>query len=198
MRMAMRELGRRMVERGAFDEIEDFGFVRLAEMPTLLSDPHALTDRVRERREEYRHLLEVEPPFVFVGEPEGGPGTWPRRDAVGSARLAVGEVLMGSPGCPGSAEGRARVVLDSNDPSALEPGDILVAPITDPSWTPLFVPAAAVVVDVGAPLSHAIIVSRELGIPCVISATGATRRIPDGALIRVDGSTGAVTVLEGA
>ena len=88
------------------------------------------------------------------------------------------------------------MILDSNDPTALEPGDILVAPITDPSWTPLFVPAAGVVVDVGAALSHAIIVSRELGIPCVISATDATRRIPDGSRIRVDGSTGAVTVLE--
>jgi pyruvate,water dikinase len=94
------------------------------------------------------------------------------------------------------AEGRARVILDPNDPTALGPGDVLVAPITDPSWTPLFVPAAAVIVDVGAALSHAIIVSRELGIPCVISATDATRRIPDGALIRVDGGTGAVTVLE--
>jgi pyruvate,water dikinase len=93
-------------------------------------------------------------------------------------------------------EGIARVVLDSHDPSALEPGDILVAPITDPSWTPLFVPAAGVVVDVGAMLSHAIIVSRELGIPCVVSATDATRRIPDGARIRVDGNTGVVTVLE--
>jgi len=105
-------------------------------------------------------------------------------------------VLAGLSGCPGQAEGIARVVLDSSDPFALEPGDILVAPITDPSWTPLFVPAAGVVVDVGAPLSHAIIVSRELGIPCVISATGATRRIPDGARIRVDGSTGVVTILE--
>jgi pyruvate,water dikinase len=99
------------------------------------------------------------------------------------------------PGCPGVAEGIARVVLDSNDPTALEPGDVLIAPITDPSWTPLFVPAAAVIVDVGAALSHAIIVSRELGIPCVISATDATRRIPDGARVRVDGSTGVVTVL---
>jgi len=88
------------------------------------------------------------------------------------------------------------VVLDSHDPSSLDPGDILVAPITDPSWTPLFVPAAAVVVDVGAPLSHAIIVSRELGIPCVVSATGATARIPDGALVEVDGTSGMVTVLE--
>jgi pyruvate,water dikinase len=103
--------------------------------------------------------------------------------------------LAGLPGCPGVAEGIARVILDSNDPSALQPGDVLIAPITDPSWTPLFVPAAAVVVDVGAALSHAIIVSRELGIPCVISAIGATRNIPDGATVRVDGNTGIVTVL---
>jgi pyruvate,water dikinase len=86
--------------------------------------------------------------------------------------------------------------MSSYDPTALEPGDVLVAPITDPSWTPLFVPAAAVIVDVGAPLSHAIIVSRELGIPCVVSVTDATRKIRDGALVRVDGDTGAVTVLE--
>src|SRR5262249_56950943 len=107
-----------------------------------------------------------------------------------------GDSLHGMPGCSGVVEGRARVILDSNDPSAFEPGDVLVAPITDPSWTPLFVPAAAVVVDVGAPLSHAIIVSRELGIPCVVSATDATRRIRNGALVEVDGDTGVVTVLE--
>jgi pyruvate,water dikinase len=81
-------------------------------------------------------------------------------------------------------------------PHGAAPGDILVAPITDPSWTPLFVPAAGDVVDVGAPMSHAIIVGRELGIPCVVSATGATRRIPDAARVRVDGNTGVVTVRE--
>ena len=85
-------------------------------------------------------------------------------------------------------------MLDPSDPTALEPGDVLVAPITDPSWTPLFVPAAAVVVDVGALQSHAVIVSRELGIPCVVSATGATQRIPSGARVRVDGAAGTVTV----
>jgi pyruvate,water dikinase len=88
------------------------------------------------------------------------------------------------------------VVLDPADPTALEPGDVLIAPMTDPAWTPLFVPAGGVVVDVGAPLSHAIIVSRELGIPCVVSVTGATQRIPDGALVEVNGDTGTVTVLE--
>jgi pyruvate,water dikinase len=88
------------------------------------------------------------------------------------------------------------VVVDANDAAALEPGDVLVAPQTDPSWTPLFVLAAGVVVDVGAPNSHAMIVSRELGIPCAAGVTGATQRIPDGALVEVDGTSGTVTVLE--
>lgn len=195
MRIAMREIGRRMVEAGVFDEIEDFGFVTKDEMSTFLAAPQTMADTVRQRRAEYMRLEQLEPPFVFVGRTDG-PDTWPRRDAASANMLGAGDVLAGMSGCPGLAEGIARVILDSNDPFALEPGDILIAPITDPSWTPLFVPAAGVVVDVGAPLSHAIIVSRELGIPCVISATGATRRIPNGARVRVDGSTGVVTVLE--
>ncbi len=194
MRMAIREIGRRMTEIGAFDEIEDFGFVTEDEMSDFLVNPKNYTARVRERRAEYQKLQELVPEFVFERRPSD-PSTWARRDEAAANTLDVGEVLAGLPGCTGIVEGRARVILDSNDPSALEPGDILVAPITDPSWTPLFVPAGGVVVDVGAPLSHAIIVSRELGIPCVISATDATRRIPDGAMIRVDGNTGLVTVL---
>jgi pyruvate,water dikinase len=88
------------------------------------------------------------------------------------------------------------VVLATDAVAAFEEGDILVAPQTDPSWTPLFVLAAAAVVDVGAANSHAMIVSRELGIPCAAGVTGATNRIPDGSLIEVDGTTGTVTVLE--
>ncbi|MBV9039756.1 MAG: phosphoenolpyruvate-utilizing protein, partial [Acidimicrobiia bacterium] len=77
----------------------------------------------------------------------------------------------------------------------LSPGEVLVAPITDPSWTPLFLAAEAVVVDVGAQMSHAVIVSRELGIPAVVSATGATNVIPDGADIEVDGTAGLIRML---
>ncbi len=194
MRMPMREFGSRMVAKGAFDEIEDYGFLRSAEVEACIDNPHAFTETIRERRAEYRKLQELTPPFIFDGRTDG-PDTWHRRDEPSAGMLGVDDVLVGMPGCPGQAEGIARVILDSNDPTDLEPGDILIAPITDPSWTPLFVPAAGVVVDVGAALSHAIIVSRELGIPCVISATDATRRIPNGARIRVDGSTGVVTVL---
>jgi phosphohistidine swiveling domain-containing protein len=196
LRMPLRELGRRMVERGVFAEIEDFGFVLYDESDELLGPtPEVLTDRIRARRSDLHDLGAKVPPFVFVGETTD-PAGWVRRDAVAPDRLTGGESIQGFPGCPGVAEGRARVVLDAHDPTALEPGDVLVAPITDPSWTPLFVPAAAVVVDVGAALSHAIIVCRELGIPCVVSATDATRRISDGALVRVDGNTGQVAVLE--
>ena len=197
-RMPMREFGRRMVGRGFFDDVEDFGFVQAEEMDDLLAandnDAPRWRSIVRERRSTYGELSAKTPQFVFVGTP-ASPGTWESRSAASAGRLATGDSMQGMPGCPGVARGRARVILDSNDPTALEPGDVLVAPITDPSWTPLFVPASAVVVDVGAPLSHAIIVSRELGIPCVISATDATRRIPDGALLEVNGSTGVVTVL---
>jgi len=86
--------------------------------------------------------------------------------------------------------------MDPADAVDLEPGEVLVAPITDPAWTPLFLPSAAVVVDVGALMSHAVIVSRELGIPCVVSVENATERIPDGALVEVDGTAGTVTILE--
>ena len=109
--------------------------------------------------------------------------------------MEPGDVLSGIAAVTGVAEGRARVVTDPFDPGDLGPGDVLIAPLTDPSWTPLFVPAEAVVVDVGGQMSHAVIVAREFGIPCVVSATGATQRIPDGARVRVDGSAGEVTML---
>jgi pyruvate,water dikinase len=112
------------------------------------------------------------------------------------AKSAVsGDVLIGAAGCAGVVRGRARVILDSSDPTALEPGDILVAPNTDPSWTPLFVPAGGVIVDVGAMNSHAVIVSRELGVPCAVSVVDATKRIPDGAMVELDGGAGTVTIL---
>jgi pyruvate,water dikinase len=193
-RMCMRELGRRYVEAGHFDDALDFGFVREDELDALLADPASFTDVIRERKDWYEQLAALDPTFVVTTGKIGPPSTWTRRDAVEHEVAGSGDVLSGFPGCPGIATGRARVILDPNDPTALEPGDVLVAPITDPSWTPLFVPASAVVVDVGAQISHAIIVSRELGIPCVVSVTGGTKRIPDGATVTVDGTAGTVTV----
>ncbi len=192
-RVLLHELGRRLVERGHFDDPTDFGMVLADELDLLLADPGALVPELRVRRARHRELAELLPPFAFAGEPPGV-DTWERRDAHVEEAASVGDVLEGISGCPGAATGTARVILDPSDPSALQPGDVLVAPITDPSWTPLFLAASAVVVDVGAQLSHAIIVSRELGIPCVVSVTGATQRIPDGAVVTVDGTAGTVTI----
>ena len=86
------------------------------------------------------------------------------------------------------------MVTDPAAPGDLGANEVLVAPITDPSWTPLFLAAAGVVVDVGAQMSHAAIVSREFGIPAVVSVTGASTTIPDGVLLTVDGDQGTVTV----
>jgi pyruvate,water dikinase len=195
-RMALRELGRRGVERGALDEPRLVFMLLDAELDDFLADPAAFTDRLRERRSAWEALWPLEPPY-FVEADKGIPplSSLARK---GDAEVTIaqpGEVLTGAPGCAGVARGTARVLLDPGDPLALEPGDILVAPNTDPSWTPLFVPAAGVIVDVGAMNSHAVIVSRELGIPCAVSVVDATRRIPDGALVEVDGSTGTVTML---
>lgn len=107
----------------------------------------------------------------------------------------TGEVISGIGACPGSVTGVARVIREPAGAVELQPGEIMVAPITDPGWTPTFMAASGVVVDIGAPLSHAAIVSREFGIPCVVSATNASRRIPDGSVIAVDGTRGTVTIV---
>jgi rifampicin phosphotransferase len=195
VRVALRELGRRAVERGQLGEPADLCLLFEDELRALtVGEPTDVSAIVERRAAYHRWLRSLDPPFIIDGRPPPIT-TWPPRSEHHAAKAEVGDQLQGVPGCPGTARGRACVVLDPADPAVLEGGDILVAPVTDPAWTPLFVPAAGVVVDVGAPLSHAIIVSRELGVPCAVSVTDATKRIPHGATIEVDGSTGTVTVL---
>jgi pyruvate,water dikinase len=191
-RLAARELGRRLVERGVFDRAENIGMMANDELDALIADPASWRDTVMEREALYEQLQSKEPPFIIDGTVPPL-ADWKQRDR-SAQHVEPGTTLTGLSGCPGQATGRARVILSPFAGGDLEPGDVLVAPITDPSWTPLFVPAAAVVVDVGAPLSHAVIVSRELGIPCVVSVTDATRKIPDGATVDVNGTTGTVTI----
>ena len=193
-RMAAQEWGRRCVAAGTFPYVNSYGMLERSEIYDFLESPDGYYDKLVEREALMDEVKNLQEPFLFVGD-AGPMSSYEKRDAVATTEVTAGEALQGVPGCPGSARGIARVVTDSHDPTALAPGDILVAPITDPSWTPLFVPAAGVVVDVGAPLSHAIIVSRELGIPCAVSVTDATKRIPDGATIEVNGDTGTVTIV---
>ncbi len=197
-RVALVELGRRLTRAERLDHPGQVFLALDSELETLLSDAETLRPRLMEREQKWRALFDVEIPLFIDTSKELPPlESLPRRDTDERATsLGVGQSLQGVGASAGVARGRARVVLATNAATALEEGDILVAPQTDPSWTPLFLVAAAAVVDVGAANSHAMIVSRELGIPCAAGVTGATARIPDGALIEVDGTNGTVTLIE--
>jgi pyruvate,water dikinase len=101
-------------------------------------------------------------------------------------------LLHGAPGSPGTAEGPVRIIHDGSEFGKLAKGDVLVAPFTNPAWTPLFQRAAAVVVDSGSSVSHAAIVAREYGIPAVMATREGTRKLTDGMRVRVDGGRGLV------
>ena len=103
--------------------------------------------------------------------------------------------LVGTPASAGTITGIARVVMDPVG-AHLEPGEILVAPSTDPGWTPLFLTAGGLVMEMGGSNSHGAVVAREYGIPAVVGVREAVTRIKTGERITVDGSTGAVTTLE--
>ena len=192
-RRAQAELASRLAERGGPAERWKSCLLSVAEFRQAMADPASMAATIEERVPLHGTLSNLIPPFIVDGSVPPI-DTWEARGTA-TATVEVGAVLQGIAGCPGKATGTARVVLDAGDPRELGPGDVLIAPITDPSWTPLFLAADAVVVDVGATMSHAVIVSRELGIPCVVSAVGATTSIPDGATLEIDGNAGTVTVV---
>ena len=104
--------------------------------------------------------------------------------------------LAGMAAAPGTATGRARVILDPAG-ACVEPGEILVAPTTDPGWTPLFLTAAGLVTETGSPMAHGPTVAREYGIPAVICVRDATQLITTGQLVTIDGAAGTVVVADG-
>jgi rifampicin phosphotransferase len=199
MKRVFRELVRRAATKGGVEDPRMVAMLRFYdELPQYLRDPRKLAPVILERWALRERFAAVTPPFFIVSQEEV-PGIEEMEAAQGKSKpkaAATGEVLKGDGGSAGIARGRARIVLDPSDARGLNPGDILIAPLTDPAWTPLFLPASAVVVNVGALMSHAVIVSRELGIPCVVAVQNATDRIVDGAMLEVDGTAGTVKVLE--
>lgn len=196
-RMVFRELGRRHAIAGHLADPSHIFQLLDSELEAFVAEPSKFRDELAGRAEEFAELADLEPPFIIRDAKVPPLTEWSHRSAAASTRpTKPGDTIEGVAGSPGIARGRARVILDVAYPGDLEPGDILVAPLTDAGWTPLFLSAGGVVVDVGGQISHAVIVSRELGLPCVVSATNATTQIPDGALIEVDGDHGRVTVLE--
>ncbi|WP_405622741.1 PEP-utilizing enzyme [Streptomyces sp. NBC_00076] len=194
IRMAVRELGRRGVEAGLLAAPEDVMMLLDTELDDYVAAPDAFGPVIAQRLVEYAGLRELEPPFFIAADAQTEIDTWPRRSEEGAAAAGESDVLTGVGGSQGTYTGRVRVVTDPASCEALEPGEVLVAPITDAAWTPLFLVAGAAVVDVGALNSHAVVVCRELGIPAVISVEGGTQRLRDGMVITVDGTKGTVTV----
>ena len=195
-RMALNELARRLHSEGHLENQRQLFMATDDELDILIAEPEALRERLATREKRWHELADLDIPTFLDSRTGVKPlHEIPRRAETEVEVAKPGDVLQGGPASAGVARGRARIVQDTASISEFQPGEVLVAPQTDPSWTPLFMVAAAVVVDVGALGSHAMIVSRELGIPCAAGVTAATRRIPDGAEVEVDGSTGKVTVL---
>ncbi len=183
LRALLREQGRRLAGDGVLSTADDVFYLLVDELDALPADVSALVER---RRAEQTRLAEVIPPALFSGR-------WAAGSTL-SAVLSPGETLHGVGACHGRARGRVRVVRpDTID--ELEPGEILVAEVTDVGYTAAFSYAAAVVTELGGPMSHAAVVAREFGVPCIVDALGATRRLPPGALVEVDGEAGEIRVL---
>jgi pyruvate,water dikinase len=169
----------------------DIFFLHLKEIDRMLDGELGWRDvenRIRERRVEHIRLSKMAPPKSI--------GIEIKDTARADARhIEEGEVFRGQPASPGSYQGTAHIILDPSIDIELKPGEILIAPYTDPAWTPLFLTAGAAVVEVGSYLSHAGTVAREFGMPCVVDLPDCTRKIHSGFKVQVDGDQGVVRLI---
>ncbi|MGB3771924.1 MAG: PEP-utilizing enzyme [Rhodococcus sp. (in: high G+C Gram-positive bacteria)] len=196
-RVPLVELGRRLYADGHLDSADHVFMAVDDELDALASAPESMRSTLARRYGEWQELFGLEmPTFLDTREPIPALSSLGRRGRTAADPVAVGDVLQGSGASPGITQGRTRVITSMADLDAFEVGEILVAPQTDPSWTPLFMVSGGAITDVGAMGSHAMIVSRELGIACAAGVQAATRRIPNGTLVEIDGSKGTVTILE--
>ncbi|MEX2586691.1 MAG: PEP/pyruvate-binding domain-containing protein [Actinomycetota bacterium] len=187
-RRVIRELSRRLVEQGVLAHEGDEFYLSDEELEALSAGKSGPQQAVLEQRRRVFEAWKQAPPLpeVFTGTPGD-----PEPEAAPSGR-----VLSGWATSPGRVTARARVVRDLEDAGDLQPGEVLVGRSTDPSWTPLFLSAAAIVMEEGGPLSHAAIIAREFSLPAVLKARGATSRITTGMFVVVDGTAGTVELLD--
>jgi len=184
------EAGDELAADGRLEEPADVWLLRVPELLAALEADAAIEADLGVRREACERAAALTPPPLVTSEGERP-----------SARLALDRTedgtLVGTPVSAGVVEGPARVVLDPASAS-VEPGDVLVAPATDPGWTPLFLNVSGLVMEVGGRMTHGALVAREYGIPAVASVAGATTAIRTGDRLRVDGSRGTVERLDGS
>jgi phosphohistidine swiveling domain-containing protein len=186
MREHLKAVGRELVAKNVIEQIDDVFFLDLRDTRHGLAGEDLRT-LVTERRQAYgQELKRRHVPRLLLSD-----GTEP--EAVGAEIARADGSLAGSPASAGTVTGRARVVLDPVG-AHLEPGEVLVAPSTDPGWTPLFLTAGGLVMEMGGSNSHGAVVAREYGIPAVVGVPDATHKIETGQLITVDGAAGRVTL----
>lgn len=187
-RAAAAALGRDLVRAGILERPDDTCYLTVEELlAPLPSNVRELVDFRRARREEYRR---IEVPTVFTGMPVPiDPG---------GASAGQDAAVRGMPAGTGVFEGTVRVVLDAESDDTLDDGEVLVCKMVDPGWTALVSLAGALVTDIGSPASHGAIVARELGIACVVGTGNGTRVLHTGDVVRVDGVTGEIAVLQRA
>jgi pyruvate,water dikinase len=176
-------VGEDLARAGRLESAEDIFFLTLPETSSALAGED-LRSVVRERRVVYdREVERRHVPRILLSD-----GTEPAAETLDAA---VDGALHGTAASPGTVTAEARVILDPTG-ARLEPGEILVAPSTDPGWTPLFLTAGGLVMEMGGAMSHGAVVAREYGIPAVVGVPDATDRIATGQRITVDGSAGTV------
>jgi pyruvate,water dikinase len=189
MRKMYLELGRRLADKGILKNQDGIFFLQLNEIEPIVQDKADFDIHrvIAARRQEYNKNKSITPPDVVFGKFD--PDTF-----VPEEEDAEVERLNGLGVSPGLVAGKARVILRADADEHVLAGEILVAPFTDPGWTPYFVTAAAVVMDQGGILSHGSIIAREYGIPAVVNVGSATRIIKTGQTMQVDGNCGIVTL----
>jgi pyruvate,water dikinase len=197
-RAAVRDAGRLLVEHGVLSEVDDAFMLTGDELrQALTGQVTAISELVRQRWAERAEYEKGRLPATFHGQPTlvASPA-----DASEGARTTAGDgaapAVRGVGVFGGTVTGKARVVRDLDDAIEVGPGEVLICRHTDPSWTPLMSLFSALVIDTGGPASHAAIVARELGVPCVIGAGNASLVIPDGARVLVDADAGVVRLTE--
>jgi len=199
-REALLGFGSRLVAQGRIHSREDVFYLRRDELRSALDDDWGapLQVTVAERRRE-RVEGATRTPAPWLGEQPDANAELPPMVAkfygVPGSATSESDRLTGTPASSGVATGVARVVGGPADFGRVSGGDVLVCATTTPAWTPLFPSLAGLVTDTGGILCHAAVVAREYGLPAVVGAEVATRVIPDGALVRIDGATGQVDVL---
>jgi rifampicin phosphotransferase len=185
-RRLLLELGRRWQGRGLIAAADDVFYLTLDEMKQVIHDGRPRHDDVAQRRRELdANRRRPAPPIIRDGQE-----LWSLDETPDDQR--VGDEMHGVAGSPGHVRGMVRVVRDPDDFDKLQKGEILVAPLTNPVWTPLFAIAGGLITEVGGILSHGAIVAREYGIPAVMAVAEATHKLGDGQWVEVDGSAGLV------